>query len=102
MRWVLAAALVIMAVGAAWAQTPLDYSDPSITTKPTLDGVKSRSPPKIPPDMRKGGFNGEAKFKLCLDATGHVTSHQLVQSTGEERLDKAAADWLLKGARFTP
>ena len=70
---------------------------------------QSRSAPKLiasdkpdyPSASRRAGEQGTTQLKVCVNASGRVTSVSVARSSGYSRLDEAAAKWI-RGERFTP
>jgi protein TonB len=69
-----------------------------VRTRPAL---LTRDLPPYPPSEIRGNREGVTGLKVCVDASGRVTSAAIASPSGREALDKAALKWVRK-ARFTP
>jgi protein TonB len=81
---------------------------PGPTVIPSPPAVR-RSAPKLLPgeappyparDIREGN-EGVTRLDVCVDVRGRVSSASLAASSGHQRLDDAALNWVRR-ARFTP
>lgn len=75
-----------------------DRTASPVRTRPALI---TRTPPPYPAvDIRKQN-EGVTGLKVCVDASGHVTSANIASTSGHETLDNAALNWV-RATRFTP
>ncbi|MFT3723492.1 MAG: energy transducer TonB [Hyphomonadaceae bacterium] len=76
----------------------MDRTASPVRTRPALI---TRTPPPYPAaDIRRQN-EGVTGIKVCLDASGRVTSANLGSSSGHTTLDNAALKWV-RNARFSP
>lgn len=57
--------------------------------------------PAYPTASRRNGEQGTTHLRVCISATGRVTSVEVASSSGHTRLDDAAAKWI-RGEKFRP
>lgn len=69
-----------------------------VRTRPAL---LTRNPPPYPASDVRRQNTGTTGLKVCLDASGRVTSANIASTSGHETLDSAALKWV-RNARFTP
>lgn len=87
---------------------PVPLPDP-VPVAPAPAPVQTASNPKLmagdkpayPSASRRAGEQGTTHLKVCVSASGRVTSVNVATSSGFSRLDDAAAKWI-RGERFTP
>jgi protein TonB len=85
---------------------PVIIAPPAPPATPVGSG---RSPPKLiasdkpdyPSASRRNGEQGTTQLSVCVSAAGRVTSAQVAQSSGHDRLDEAAVKWI-RSERFQP
>jgi protein TonB len=68
---------------------------------PRVDAAHS-SQPDYPPDARRAGEEGSLILQVLVDANGRATDSKLQQSSGSERLDRAALQGVKTSYRFIP
>src|SRR5262249_21408721 len=77
---------------AKWAAAPIESPTPRLARR-----VISNPAPRYPNDarfIRIGPNRGSGKYRLTFDANGAVKNVQVVESTGQPILDRAAIDGL--------
>jgi protein TonB len=68
---------------------------------PRLDPGLSREP-EYPPASRRLGEQGSLLLEALIASDGRVLETKLVQSSGSERLDRAALEGVKENYRFIP
>lgn len=68
---------------------------------PRLDTGHSREP-EYPPAARRLGEQGSLLLQALIDTDGRVLETKLVQSSGSQRLDRAALEGVKENYRFIP
>ncbi len=86
------AGIATVAMGQAPAASA--NSGPTVLSMPPLKDYYT-------PEMRSAGEKGTVRVKVCLDKAGQLTSATVLDSSGFERLDKAAEQFL-RAVRFKP
>jgi TonB family protein len=79
-----------------WPETAQTAITPTPTPRPTPKPRLVYAPaPAFPSEVRsRPGASWSGRFRLSFDSMGNVTAVQVVQSTGDERLDRAAISTL--------
>lgn len=98
-RSIVLTGLLALCVDVATAQR--SANNPSITQKPVFDAQDVRRP-DYPIEALRKGLGGNTVLKLCVDASGKVTSAEVSKSSGHQMLDDAALKWTKTLARFHP
>lgn len=73
---------------------PADHGPVSIAATHTI--------PPYPPIEQRLGHEGTVMLRLTVSATGQVTDAVVIRSSGYERLDQAARDWVMAHWRYQP
>jgi protein TonB len=68
---------------------------------PRVDAAHSQQP-DYPPDARRAGEEGSLVLQVLVDPNGRAIDSKLEQSSGSERLDRAALQGVKASYRFTP
>jgi len=68
---------------------------------PRVDGAHSQQP-DYPSDARRAGEEGSLILQVLVDPNGRAIDSKLEQSSGSERLDRAALQGVKTSYRFTP
>jgi len=63
---------------------------------------RTHTTPPYPPLSRRLGEEGTVQLKLAIGTDGRVQSADLVKSSGSERLDEAALNWVQSHWRYRP
>ena len=56
--------------------------------------VQSKGSLAYPPSAAEEGIEGTVRLKVLVTESGEVSRVSVVQSSGDERLDRAATDWV--------
>jgi protein TonB len=86
---------------------PLPEPVPVVTAPAPVQQTRSNpkliasDKPAYPSASRRAGEEGTTRLQVCVNAAGRVTSVSVAGSSGYQRLDDAAMQWL-RGERFTP
>lgn len=75
--------------------------DPGPPIADTAPVIKARELPRYPEQSRQAKEEGTTALNYCVSASGRASNVSLQKSSGSQRLDKAATDWLGKQT-FTP
>ena len=74
---------------------------PPVTVPPHVDQAHS-TPFEYPPQSRRLGEQGSVVLQILIDPDGRVADAKLVQSSGFDRLDRAALQGVKTNYRFIP
>lgn len=80
-----------------WAAAPVESPSPTPTPRATARRVLSNPAPKYPFEARSirvGPNRGNGKYRVTFGADGSVRNVQVMESTGQPVLDRAAIDGL--------
>ncbi|MBS0278561.1 MAG: energy transducer TonB [Proteobacteria bacterium] len=58
--------------------------------------------PPYPPVALRLGEEGTVRLHIALDSTGRIESVRVAKTSGSERLDNAAVNWVAKHWRYAP
>jgi protein TonB len=75
---------------------------PPVIFTPARAIAATHTIPEYPPLSRRLGEKGTLRLKLTLNERGLVTSAVVVNSSGFQRLDDAAVQWIKTHWRYTP
>ena len=87
----------------SWASEPITSIAPDIRYPSLRSQEEARAIVKLhyPPQLQRRGVHGSVRLILWVDESGDVLDHEVVRSSGVERLDRAALAAAPK-FRFTP
>jgi protein TonB len=74
-------------------QVPPTHVPPIVFT-PARAIMATHTTPEYPPVSRRIGEQGTLRLKLTIGTDGHVTNALVVNSSGHDRLDTAAVEWV--------
>lgn len=74
---------------------------PAVGTDRIAPKLNAGAKPAYPPAAQRAGEQGTTHLRVCVNPQGRVTSVNVVDTSGSQRLDDAAAKWL-RNERFTP
>ncbi len=92
---------VIAAEPAAVPDVPPGPAVPVMGSDRVAPKLRAAVEPPYPSASRRAQEEGVSGIEVCVDARGRVTSASLARSSGHQRLDSAAMQWI-REARFTP
>jgi protein TonB len=83
-------------------QTSLEPQAPPIAITPARAIAWTHTIPEYPPLSRRLGEQGTLHLKLVIAADGTVSDAQVETSSGHQRLDEAAVQWVKAHWRYDP
>ena len=75
---------------------------PPVVFTPARSIASTHTTPEYPFISRRLREQGTLRLKLTIDETGTVTAASVVNSSGHQRLDDAAVNWVRAHWRYTP
>jgi protein TonB len=75
---------------------------PTITNDPLRPVMRTHTQPPYPPISVRLGEQGTSLVQVTINTEGHVTECAVNKSSGSERLDNAACDWIKARWRWQP
>ena len=84
--------------GPAAVPTPV----PEVVRSPARAIAGTQTGPAYPPISRRLAEQGTVRLRVTVGTDGRVTETMLLESSGFERLDNAAAAWVVRHWRYEP